>query len=368
MNFTCERDALAPWLKRVSLLADAKSPVPVYACVRMAATTDLLYLTAGHTAFQITVEIPVIVKQQGEVCVPVQHFADLVGSLRTDQPISLTHADGLLRLQSGHTKAQFATIDPAGVSVFAPVLPLPQITVSAGELDRVLRLTIPAMGTDQDRVLFLGLSLQYNKDGIIASAMNGSSFGAVATLHHQRASEFPAVIVPRPVCIYLRTLLKGVGGDIEISISTGNIRVAAADWIILSRQIQGSFPPPAVWGAKRVEQPLVVRSDEFAGILARIDAAVDYDAAKLKQRGALLTVANGVLTVRDSHSTISDLMDVDCQDEHAIGINTMQLRHAIANLDSPEVELHFTSREKPICVCVKGEPIEAYTTSSYRIA
>lgn len=367
MDFSCDRDSLIPWLKRAALFADDKSPIEILRCVKLTAYDGGLTLTASNGRIQITGSLPVEGIEPGAVCVEAARLADLVGSLRADKPVEVAYNGKLLQVRSGRTKASLGTIDAAGFPKFGYPLPAePQIKVQTDELHRVLTIASPAMGGDKDSRIFWGVSFSWDGALCTVASCNGI-FGAVCRLRHDELAEFPPIILPRPLCLRLQTMLRQMNDPVEISISTAGVRLSTAAWVIDSTLLQDTFPDPRTWAAKRVETPLIVGSEELESILARIDAAVDLDSKKLKQRGAVLSIAGRVLTVRDGQSTITDTMEVDFDGEAETGVNTKHIRDAIVALDTSEVELHFNGRGTPICVCARGNGVEGYTTTPYRV-
>jgi DNA polymerase III sliding clamp (beta) subunit (PCNA family) len=372
VRFSIDRDPLAAALRRVALFADPKSPIALWGCVKLDVTETGLSLSAADKSLGATIQLPLMLPADpGAICTPAARLAKLTASLRPDEPVeigySLQSDRTVLTLQSGLTLATLAAANPADFPTFNPSLPAPQIRVKAGELDRVLAMMIPAMGDDADRIVLWGLSLAYERNSIAVAACDGV-LGAVCRMHAHEVSEFPSIILPRPLCIKLRTLLKDDLGMVEISITPSTARIAASDWVIVSALINGEFPSPKHWTAASVEHPVIIDSEEFAAILARISAAVDFDSEKLRQRGAIATFNDGVMHLRDARRLIEDQMVVAYGTEtpNEMAFNTIHMQTAISAISATKIELHFIDRGSAIRICALGEPDEAFTTTPYR--
>jgi len=369
MRFTLARDQFASALRRITPFADSKSPIPIYRHVKLVVSGNQLKLTAANTTFDVTSTVTLEeAADNGHACVAADHFTGLVGSLRADQDVNIDFDDdGNLLVASGHTKAVFPSMNSA-FPVFDIAFPEAQIVVKAGELDRVLGLTRPAMGTDTDRMIFWGTAFRYERVGTLVAACDGL-LGVTCRLHEDKLTEFPAGIFPRSLCVRLRGLLKNTMGEIHISVTPAAVRLVAPDWTVTSKLVDGIFPETKHWDARVVEQPIVCNAEELTAILARIDAATDLDSKALKQRGALVNIQAGVMVIRDGGHTVTDQMNVtyDGADAIEFGLNTKHIRDAIDALDAQEIELHFHDRNASMRVCARGEADDGFTTTPYRI-
>lgn len=367
MKFSIDRGVLDGALRRVAPFAEPRSPIPIIGCIKMVATENILSLSATDTDAIIAERLPLMGAEPGSICIEAGRLRSLVGSLRAKETVELWTDKSQLRIVSGHTKAAFETWQDGDFPEFGTAFPDPQIRVSAGELDRVLAMTVPVMGTDNDRAYLCGLSLNYERDGISAAASDGRR-GAVFRLAHDGLAEFPAIILPRPVCGKLRSLLKGANGAIQIAITPTRARLSTGEWSVITKLIDGNFPDHNRWMAQLRDTPVLADSDELSDILARIESAVDMDNAKLKQRGAHAEIGDGVMKLTGGHGAIRDQMTIEYSGPPIeVGFNTSHFREAVSALDSKQVEIHLLDAVSPIRVCVPEETEENFTIMPYRV-
>jgi DNA polymerase-3 subunit beta len=369
MRLSLDQAPLAAALKRVAAFADSRSTIPVFGHVKLEADDTGLSLICNNGTFQIATRLPLLGSESGAVSTEAERLADLVASLRQGLPVQLSHDNGRLRVRSGRTNALLHCAEPEVFPVFLPdKMPAPQIRVTAGELDRVLAFTAPAMGADAGRAALWGLWLGFAEDGVAAATCDGHK-GAVCRMRAEMASEFPAATLPRPLCQKLRALLKGGTGEIEIAISPRAARISAADWAITSKLIDAEFPDYRRWMAAPVAKPVTFEKAELLAILARVEAATDLDNQRLKQRGASLSFADQLMRVSDGKQIFDDEMPVAYEgaDPAKIGVNTWHLRDLLSAIDADEAELHFKDRDSVIRVCAKDETEAAFTTTPYRV-
>jgi DNA polymerase-3 subunit beta len=371
VKFVIDQRPLADWLKRAASIADTKSSATVFNCVRLDVGENDLSLSATNSLSQITGKLPLPDDiEPGSLSTPAARLADLIAALRPDQPVEMRYElGGRLRVKSGRTNVQLPAIDPLSLPVFFRDLPAPQITVLASEFERILSFATPAADEDHNRPGLWGVQLSYSEDGVVAAALDGR-WGATCVMPTKTISEFPTVILPRPLCLKLPAILKGKDDDIlSITVAPRALQISSSDLNIVSKLVDGEMPPSRTWMPDCVERPVTVNAAELIAILARIEAATDLDVARLKQRGVVMSFAGQVLSLRDSHRIIEDTMVVTYEgdDPPEIGLNTLHVREALETIGADEVELHFIDRDSSVRICAKGHEHDAFVTSPYRV-
>lgn len=367
MKFSIDRSVLDGALRRVAPFAEPRSPIPIIGCIKLEATENSLALSATDTDAIIAEQLPLLAAEPGSVCVEADRLRSLVGSLRAKETVEIWTDKSQLRIVSGHTKAAFETWQDGDFPAFGEAFPEAQIHVKAGEFDRVMAMTVPVMATDNDKAYLRGLSLNYERDGISAAASDGRR-GAVFRLLHDSLMEFPAIILPRPVCGKLRSLFKGITGTIRIAITPTRTRISTDQWSVVTKLIDGTFPDHNRWVAPPRETPILADSEELSAILARIESAIDMDNAKLKQRGAHAEIGDGVMKLTGGQGAIHDQMTIEYSGPPIeVGFNTAHFREAVSALGSKQVEIHLLDAVSPIRVCVPEETEENFTIMPYRV-
>jgi len=373
MQFVCDQDTLATWLKRAALFADTKSPMPIYGYTKFDVLPGSLALSAANSTFMFHTEIgltDLIPAVPGAICVQADRISDLVATLRPNCPVEISCDGPRLHLRSGRTNADLDTLPADQFPTFDTAFRQPQIVTTTGELDRVIGRALPAMGNDPDRAMLWGLSLQYDgsTDGVSAMGCDGT-ITSLCVLFSQSVSEFPAAIIPRSVCQKLHSLLKGFTGKADISITPNSARITTMEWMIVTKLIDAIYPPHHQLTADPVATPVTLDSDELMAILNRIEAATDLDSKKLKQRGAVATFTDNTMKIRDGLNIIHDVMDAEYGDTapEEIGFNAAHIATALPAIDASQIELHFSDRASRIRVCAAGDTEEWFTTMPYRV-
>lgn len=366
LNLEIAHDQLAAPLRRVAAVADPRSPVPAYGAIKLVSDEFGLSLTAANSVQLLVERIDMPDLDAGLAYVSAARLRDLVGSFDRTQPVKISE-DTQIKLQSGRTRARLERISSTGFPTALSSYPAPQIETTTDELARALHLILPAVGSDKDRAIYGSACMFGNSVGVWLAAVDGVQ-GAIAHLGDADTVEkFPDAMLPRATVTRLLGLAKSTPDTpLYIAIGKGIAQFTAGDWTLSSRLAAVDFPDAELWVAPAVAQPVVLVADNLERILARIDAGLDMDNVKLKQRGAELSCLAGSMTVSGNQQIVVEEMPVEMGNEPIkAGVNTRQLRHCLHAIGAERVELHIG--ERVIRVCAVGEELESYTLSLYRL-
>jgi len=365
LNLEIAHDQLAAPLRRVAAVADPRSSVVAYGAIKLTVDEFGLSLTAANSTQLMVERIEVPDCGAGLVYVSAARLRDLVGSLDREQPVKIWE-DGQIKIQSGRTRARLDRLESTGFPSSLSSYPSPQISTTTDEFARALGLIFSAVGTDRDRAIYGSACMFVNGFGLWLAAVDGTQ-GAIAYLKGKTAELFPDALIPRSTVSRVLALTKATPTTpLYIAVGQGLASFCGGNWVLTSRLAAIDFPDAGLWVAPAVAQPVVLASENLERILARIDAAIDLDHVKLKQRGAELSCLNGTMTVVGNRNVITDEMPVTMGVEPIkVGVNTRQLRHCLNAIGAEQVELHIG--ERAIRVCAAGEEYESYTLSPYRL-
>lgn len=366
MKLSVERNALAGALARAVAFADARSPVPILGCVKLGTTDSGLTITATDMDAEINETLPATVEQSGSLCVSAARLSGLVRGLNPCR-VEIAQEGGQIKLRAARTVASFDVIDSRDFPEFISVGALGKFSVTAGELDRVLAMALPSMDAAGDRAQLFGLFITVTDGGIDAVSSDGHR-GTICRLTPEgEIGAFAGTIVPRPICIRLRSLMKGLPGSVSVEIGERLARISGGSWSINTKLIDESFPDYTRWSAPRCETPVSFDGDELVRLLEMAEAATE---AEGRFHGVRLEVSGGALTLHSgglSASSVNSEMEVSYSGAPVgVGFNARYLRDAASVLGGGELELHIRDAGSPGRVCRKGETEESVTVMAYR--
>ena len=159
------KEALTTVLRTVS----DKRVIPIISNVKITVTDSSFDLATTNLESAYMIRLPLMGGQSGSFTVPARLLADFVATL-PNAPVSLRMVDGVLKVESGRSKASIKGIEPSEF----PTMPEPTGEPTA-ELDRdtlrtALGLTVIAVAKDEQRPVLAGVHVADGVSFIVEAA------------------------------------------------------------------------------------------------------------------------------------------------------------------------------------------------------
>jgi DNA polymerase-3 subunit beta len=245
-----------------------------------------------------------------------------------------------------------------------------QFTLEGGELKRLFEKARFAISTEETRYYLNGIYLHR------VDSSSGAKLRAVATDGHRLAQVetdcpkgtegMPGVIVPRKAVAEVIKLLDDSQAPVEISLSTAKIRFAAADVVLTSKLIDGSFPDYArviPTGNKKLLQL------ENADLLKAVDRVSTLSSEK--GRAVKLNAGEGRLTVSANNpesGSATEEISADYHDEPMeIGFNARYLLDIAGQIDGPKAVFKLADGSSPTLIADENDATALYVLMPMRV-
>lgn len=367
MRFEIERDALNVALNRVTPFAEARSPIPILASVKIAPTSGGLVLSATDMTMALndTVECPV--SEGNAVCVDASRLSAFVKSLLPGS-INATLANDRLVLTSRRSRATFPIREAADYPIMGePKTPI-EFDLPAADLGRVIAATMPYISNEQNRYYLAGTHFRSTGSRLYACATDGNRL-SLALIEVPAPEEMPQIILPKATCERLRALAQGYS-MIHMAIAADKAVFSASSWRLMSKVIDGTFPDYSRVIPPLTKQPALIDSEALSRTVSRIASMVDPDGSRahgvrLQFEGSGLVALGGGHTPNDPE--IRDELDITYDGKPLdIGLQARYLLGAIDTLATDQIELHMEDAGSPFRLCRPGETEESVTLMGYR--
>ena len=166
---TISQGALKEALTTVLRTVSDKRVIPIISNVKLTVTDSSLDLATTNLESAYMIRLPLMGGQPGSFTVPARLLADFVSTL-PNAPVSLRMVDGVLKVESGRSKASIKGIDPDDF----PTMPEPTGEPTA-ELDRdtlrtALGLTVIAVAKDEQRPVLAGVHMADGVSFVVEAA------------------------------------------------------------------------------------------------------------------------------------------------------------------------------------------------------
>ncbi|MBY3263842.1 DNA polymerase III subunit beta [Rhizobium laguerreae] len=336
MHLTIARQDLARVLTNVGRVIESRKTMPILSNVLLEADADGLRVTGTDLDIIATDRAVANTEEAGSICVDAKLLADISKKAGGDISISL-EADRLV-VKSGRSRFALPTLAAADFP-----------TLDGGKFDATFDIDLAAllapvsfaMSTEETRYYLNGVFIHLQEDGdqfIRAASTDGHRLS-----RHQMAytgeDAFKGVIVPR----------KAVGvvpkGTVTVSVSEAKIRIAAGDFVLTSKLIDGTFPDYQRVIPTGNDKIVTVDRDAFMKAADRV-ATVSSE----KGRAVRLSIAPGAVnfTVNNADAAATDEIEAEYGGEPIeIGFNAAYLRDLFGVFPSGPVTIAIADGGSP---------------------
>ena len=355
MRLSIERAALLKALSHVQSVVERRNTIPILSNVLLTAAGDGLKLTATDLDIEIAEMAPAQIERAGATTTPAHTLFEFVRRLPEGQPVKLDLSgdDARLGVSAGKARLQLPVLPPGDF----PAMPIDAaghtFLIAPDALARLIDKTRFAISTEETRYYLNGIFFH-------AVVVNGAAMlRAVATDGHRLALAdydapegsvgMPGVIVPRKTIQELRRLLEDATGDVEVAVSAQKIRFSAADAILTSKLIDGSFPEYARVIPKANSRILKVENRTFAQAVDRVSTV---SAERSRSVKLALEPERVTLTVNNPDQGVAteDLPADYTSDALEIGFNSKFLKDVTDQIEGVEAQFEFADSGSPTLV------------------
>ncbi|MFO0704688.1 MAG: DNA polymerase III subunit beta [Candidatus Andersenbacteria bacterium] len=262
MKLACTQENLQKGLSIVGRVVSRNATLPVLGNVLLKTETGGLKLVATDLEVGVTCIVGGKVEQAGEITIPARLLAEYINQLPREH-VTL-HTDGKeLRVACQETSAEIKGIGadefpllPAFKSVFEAVLPADQFKEAISQV-------ITAVAHDESRPELTGVYLQFGAGGCTLAATDSFRL-AERTIPVKGAVTERAVIVPLKTMAEIGRIIEPVD-SVVLRLSENQIKCSYKNIELISRLIEGHYPPYKDILPKKLPTRCVVNREEFIG-------------------------------------------------------------------------------------------------------
>ena len=270
MKVICDRGALVESLNLVSGVVAARTPKPVLTCVKLSAGAEG-GLTLSATDMEVAVQFStprVEVSEPGEALIPADKLQQIVRE-SIDPTLTLEMQQDVAQITGQDSKFKIFGFP---VADFPPV---PQFEgeadfeISAGELHRLVAMTIFATARESSRYAINGVLVERNGDDLVVVATDGHRLAMAKGTCSSRADESRSAIVPTKALNLLLRLFDDAEETVRIRVDDSQILFATDQAVLSSNLVDGNFPPYQDVIPKDGDKKATLATDLFVSAVRR---------------------------------------------------------------------------------------------------
>jgi DNA polymerase-3 subunit beta len=340
MEVVIDKVDLQNILKKVISATEKKSVLPALANFLIEAKEDKLIVQGTDLEVHVLASVFADIKEEGVVSVNAKKLTD-ISRLLPQNEVLLKLEDNKLKIQSGKTKYNLPVFS---VEEFPQMYPFPQdssFTISGEELLNGINKTIYAAAKDETRFALQGVLFRTRNEGIDAVATDGHRL-ALYQMEKSGNGEMNEIL-PQKALNELKKLITGLE-DIEVASTEQYAFFKTADWILMTRLIEGEFPDYTQFIPQEFVIEITVDKKDFIESVKRVSAIFEGEPKPIK-----LTLKENKIELKSFSQELGEAVDeLDIEysgDEFSIGFNAKYILDAVNVIDGDKVQIKFTGPE-----------------------
>lgn len=242
MKIFCSKEALLSGVNAVQRAVSNKNTLPILQGVLITAEEQLIQFAATDLEIGIRCQAPAQVIEEGTIVVPAKLFTEVVRKL-PDTTITLEEKDNAITISYHQSTIVINGYDPDEFPLLPDLIDPITYSIPTVIFKNMIRQTIFACASEESRPVFTGALLQ----------IEGSNFRLVATDTHRLAYSIAEITNPEELQFYgiipaktlseIYRLLRDEDEVLSISFSTAQVVFNFGAIYLVSRLIEGMFPP-----------------------------------------------------------------------------------------------------------------------------
>ncbi len=359
MKFTIERSVLLKMLSHVQNVVEKRQTIPILSNLKIEVSKspeDKITIRATDMDLEVVESAAASVAEEGSVTASAHKLLEITRKLPegADVDFSLDKEKGLLNLVSGRAKFSLATLPGEEFPTISEGEMPVNFTLTAAQLQSLFDRTVFAVSQEETRYYLNGIYIHEKKEEnsnnavLRAAATDGHRLACAEVPLPQGASDMPGVIIPKKTVGEVQKLVAELAQDVEVSLSPTKIRFKAAEVILTSKLIDGTYPD--------YERVIPSGNDKFVEVDADVLAsAVDCVAViSEKSRGVRLSIAKDKLIVSatsaEEGSAETDLEASYDGESLDVGFNYRYLLDILGQTKGAKVKLSLLDSSSPVIV------------------
>ena len=352
MKFVCYKDVIIKALNSVVKGVASKTTMPILEGILIQTNDDQIRLTTYDLEIGIEYTMKCEVLNQGSTVVNATMFAEIIRKLPdTEINISLNE-NNLLIIECEGSLYKLATMNPDEFPELPKIEVENSITLEQSALKNLIRKTIFAVSTDENRPIFTGCLFEVKDNKLNVVAIDGFRLALRTINLPVPVNDFKAVI-PSKTLNEVMKIISDSFDEIKIGVSKNQALFEMENCKLVTRILDGEFLNynsviPENWQTK-----IKVDKDSLLNSFERISLISSSTIEKEKKYPVKVAVDIGKMTISCTNQTGDAKEDVYISTEGQYleaGFNPKYFLDCLKAIDDEEVIIEFGSNISPCLV------------------
>lgn len=352
MKFVCYKDKIIKALNSVVKGVASKTTMPILEGILIQTNDDEIKLTTYDLELGIEYTMKCEVKEQGSTVVNATMFTEIIRKL-PDSEINISiNENKLLTIECEGALYKLATMNPDEFPELPKIEIENSITLEQGALKNMIRKTIFAVSTEENRPIFTGCLFEIKNNKLNVVAIDGFRLALRTINIPVPVNDFKAVI-PAKTLNEVNKILNDSFESVNIGVSKNQAVFEMENCKIVTRILDGEFLNyssviPTSWQTR-----IRVEKDSLQNSFERISLISSSSIEKEKKYPVKVSVDIGKLTILCTNQTGDAKEEVFISTEGKnleAGFNPKYFLDSLKAIDEEEIFIEFGTNVSPCLI------------------
>ncbi len=356
MKFICEKEKILKGINSVINGVANKTTMPVLEGILIQTNDNIIKLTSYDLEIGIEYLLEANVEEQGATVVNAIMFAEIIRKLPNTSIKITVNNDSLLEIECEGSLYKLATMNPDEFPELPKINVDNWVEVEQNVLKDMIRKTIFAVSTEENRPIFTGCLFEIKEDNLNIVAVDGYRLAIKTKKITRKGNDFSCVI-PGKTLNEVNKIIDDSFDSIKIGVSRNQALFEMENCKIVTRLLDGEFLKysntiPTTW-----ETRIKVNKANIQECFERIILISASSIEKEKRYPVKVNVEVGkvVISCQNQTGNAKEELVVETEGkELEIGFNPRFLIDALKAIDDEDVYIEFGTNRAPCII----KPIE----------
>lgn len=327
----------------VEKVVSKNTTLPILGNILLKTENGRLRLSATNLELGINTLVGVKIEEVGEIAIPARIFSDFINTIQ-DEKVTLVTKNNTLTINAEHYKTSILGFDPKDFPIIPKIKSEPIVSVPANMFKGALVRVVESMAISETRPELAGILVQVKENQCVL--VSTDIFRLTEVTLSVSASGSNAIIIPRNTVTELVRMCNDLEGNIQIKYSDNQVAFVAEDIELVSRVVDGTYPPyKNVIPEKFISRALIRRNElenniRLAGLFASSISDVKISCVENK---LIITARNS-----DKGEIETNVPIVLKNEPFEVSLNYRYILDGLKNMPGNEVTIEFTGAGSPL--------------------
>ena len=356
MKVICEKEKILKGITSVINGVASKTTMPILEGILIQTNDNELKLTSYDLEIGIEYTVEAKIIEQGNTVVNATMFSEIIRKLPSKEIKISVNENKLLEIECEGSLYKLATMNPDEFPELPKINVDNSIEIEQTILKNMIRKTIFAVSTEENRPIFTGCLFEVNDNKLNVVAVDGYRLAIKSNVINEKANSFSSVI-PGKTLNEVNKIISDSFDTIKIGISRNQALFEMENCKLVTRLLDGEFLKysnaiPSAW-----ETRIKVNKGNIQDCFERISLISASSIEKEKKYPVKVNIELGKVTISCANQTGDAKEEIYVETEGKeleIGFNPRFFLDALKAIDDEEVYLEFGTNRSPCII----KPIE----------